>query len=189
MKRLWFQIGSMFFVSAACQEIKQRQRAQASAAKEEEQRKAEAKAQEEQRPAVLAAQVSEQNALAQSQRSSRRHGAGAASRSGNNVQVAGKASCEDMEEAEPSKAQIRRERQKTARAAAAKKKAQQRQEMLEEQFRRETAAAFTERTQVLEVIEPEPKVKKSKPREVPLSDNQLATDLQIGLWAAKVAKP
>eukprot|EP00438_Fugacium_kawagutii_P023779 Skav213340 [mRNA] locus=scaffold3340:451135:454262:+ [translate_table: standard] len=170
-------------------EIRQCLRAQVSAAKEDEERRlqvAEEKAQEERR---LAAQIAQQNSAAQAHRSSRRHGAGAAGQRPPENSQAAKVLCENVDEAEPSKAQLRRERQRLARAASAKRKAAEKKEVLEEQFRRETAAAFAERNQTLEVVEPKPKAKpKGKPREVSLSDDKLATDLQVALWAAKVSK-
>ena len=90
------------------------------------------------------------------------------------------------EEPEPSKAQRRRERQRAGRAAAAQRKAAQAEQMAQEQFLRETAPGFTERQLPLEPSEPkkakEPKVKTARET----VQNDLAEDLLVGLWNAKL---
>lgn len=92
------------------------------------------------------------------------------------------------EDAEVSKAQRRRERQRLSRAAAAQKKAAQAEQLAQEQFLRETAAGFLEREDLLEPTDPK-KVKEPKAKAVKeTAQNELAEDLLVGLWNAKLRK-
>jgi hypothetical protein len=96
----------------------------------------------------------------------------------------------EVEEAELSKAQKRRERQRANRAAAAQRKDLQREKIAKEQFLRETAQGFTERQMPLEPTEPKCKERKSKPTQAKdFAENELAEDLLIGLWQAKLRDP
>ena len=165
-----------------------RQRAQAAAAQQEAQRqRAIQKAQEE---ATLVAQIDAQNTLASAARKDRRKGAGSAPSQPSHPAEEVEGAVVEVEEAELSKAQKRRERQRANRAAAAQRKDLQREKIAKEQFLRETAQGFTERQMPLEPTASNCKERKSKPTQAKdFAENELAEDLLIGLWQAKLRDP
>ena len=174
--------------SPSVQETKKQQHVHAAAVQKEEQRVALLHAEEE---AKRIEHIAHQNAVAQSNRSNRRHGAGCAGFVTTMEPIAGYVQdranpAGSDEEPEPSKAQLRRERQRAGRAAAAQRKAAQAKQMVQKHFLRETAPGFTERQLPLEPTEPkkakEPKAK--APKET--VQNDLAEDLLVGLWNAKL---